>query len=90
MFFIFNVALLTGDIVSDIWNGIDLILRGDINWGRLTLFFSFCPFLVRFSIILVKLYITSRKKKKDLSEIRFLKMRLKESWWFSPMVHPFA
>ena len=87
MFFIFKVALLTSDIVSDIWNGFDLISRGDVNWGRLTLFFSFCPFLVRLLAILVKLFISCCKK--NLSTIRFQEMKFKESWRFTPILHPF-
>jgi hypothetical protein len=91
MFFIFNVLLIFFDIGSDIGNGFNLILRGDVIWGSLTLFFSFCPFLVRFLAILVKLFIASGyKKKKDFSEKRFQQMKLKASWWFSPIVHPFA
>ncbi len=87
-FFFFNFALLTGDIVTDIWNGIDLISRGDVNWGRLTLFFSFCPFLLRFLGNLFKLLV-NRCKKKDMSKRRSLQMKLKESVWFSPILHPF-
>jgi hypothetical protein len=89
-FFIFNVLLLTGDIGSDIWNGFDLISRGDFIWGGLTLFFSSCPFLLRILANLFKLLVlVNRRNKKDLSKKRSLQMKLKESWQFSPILHPF-
>jgi hypothetical protein len=87
-FFIFNVLLIFLDIGSDIWNGIDLISRGDVIWGGLTLFVSSCPFLLRFWANFFKLLV-NRCKKKDLSKRRSLQMKLKESWRFSPIFHPF-
>jgi hypothetical protein len=87
-FFIFNVLLIFLDIGSDIWNGIDLISRGDVIWGGLTLFFSSCPFLLRFLANLFKLLV-NRRKQKDMSKRRSLQMKLKESVWFSPILHPF-
>jgi hypothetical protein len=88
MFFIFNVFLLTGDIASDIWNGINLISRGDVYWGSYTLLFSALPFLAQILAVLFDLLDASTKN--NLAEKNAQRKKLFECLWFTPVLHPFV
>jgi len=47
LFCIYGVILNTADVVSDFYNGADLINRDQIRLGLVTIFLVFVPFLAR-------------------------------------------
>jgi hypothetical protein len=55
MFFIFNVVLITSDIVSDFITAFNFLNDGHFYWAICTILTMFAPFAVRFSVALVEL-----------------------------------
>jgi hypothetical protein len=55
MFFIFNVVLVTSDIVTDFITAFNFFNDGHFYWAICTIVPMFAPFGVRFSLALVEL-----------------------------------
>jgi hypothetical protein len=55
MFFIFNVVLVTSDIVTDFITAVNFFDDGHFYWAICTIVPMFAPFAVRFSLALVEL-----------------------------------
>ncbi len=55
MFFIFNVVLVTSDILTDFITALNFFNDGHLYWGICTIVPMFAPFVVRFSVALVEL-----------------------------------
>jgi hypothetical protein len=55
MFFIFNVVLVTSDIVTDFFTAFNFFNEGHFYWGICTLVPMFAPFAVRFSVAVYEL-----------------------------------
>jgi hypothetical protein len=62
MFFIFNVVLVTSDIVTDFITAFIFFDDGHFYWGICTIVPMFAPFGVRFSLALVELAKVSIRK----------------------------
>ena len=103
VFFIFSVALLSADIVTDIVSAVDFFKRGHTYWGLFTLVPIFAPFAVRSVITLIGFCQCFEYKKIDVTpEIHFylpkINMRknkyiellseLKQLPWHFPMFQP--
>jgi hypothetical protein len=62
MFFIFNVVLVTSDIVTDFITAVNFFNDGHFYWAICTIVPMFAPFAVRFFVALVELAkVTIRK-----------------------------
>jgi hypothetical protein len=55
MFFIFNVVLVTSDIVTDFITAFKFFSDGHFNWGICTIVLMFAPSFVRFSVAVYEL-----------------------------------
>ena len=62
MFFIFNVVLITSDIVTDFITAVNFFNDGHFYWGICTIVPMFAPFAVRLSLALVELAKVSIRK----------------------------
>jgi hypothetical protein len=62
MFFIFNVVLVTSDIVTDFITAFNFFNDGHFYWAICTIVPMFAPFAVRFSVALVELAKVSIRK----------------------------
>jgi hypothetical protein len=62
MFFIFNVVLVTSDIVTDFITAVNFFNDGHFYWGICTIVPMFAPFAVRFSVALVEIAKVSLRK----------------------------
>jgi hypothetical protein len=62
MFFIFNVVLVTSDIVTDFITAFNFFNDGHFYWAICTIVPMFAPFGVRFSVALVELAKVSIRK----------------------------
>jgi hypothetical protein len=62
MFFIFNVVLITSDIVSDFITAFNFLNDGHFYWGICTIVPMFAPFGVRFSVAVYELANVSFRK----------------------------
>jgi hypothetical protein len=62
MFFIFNVVLVTSDIVTDFITAVNFFDDGHFYWAICTIVPMFAPFAVRFSLALVELAKVSIRK----------------------------
>ena len=54
-FFIFSIALLTADIVTDIFTAEDFFSKDHIYWGTFTLIPIFAPFIARVFLVIANL-----------------------------------